>query len=70
MRLIVVLDEGVFQVRLIVVLDEGGRVDSTRFFDDGETSNSLDTQYYSLVKYTVTNNTLNVTFPHHGYRGG
>ena len=58
------------QVRLIVVLDETGQANSTRFFDDGDTANTLDTKYYTLVNYQVANNTLSVTLPQKGYRGG
>ena len=58
------------QVRLIVVLDESGQANSTRFFDDGDTANTLDTKYYTLVNYRAGNNTLSVTLPHRGYTTG
>lgn len=58
------------KVHLIVVLDENGQANSTRYFDDGETANNLATEYYSLVNYSAANETLTVTSPHKGYRGG
>ena len=58
------------QVRLIVVLDESGQANSTRFFDDGETANTLDSKFYTLVNYRAANNTLSVTLPQNGYEGG
>ena len=57
-------------MRLIVVLDEDGKANSTRFFDDGETANTLSSKYYTLINYSVANNTLTVTLPEAGYQGG
>ena len=56
---------------MIIALDETLSADSTRFFDDGQTANTVDTQYFTLVRYRVENGTtLTVTIPQKGYKGG